>query len=129
MDTEDAPAERKVIIIVEDNEDIASLLEAALNGEPDYQAVAVHDGSRALEVIHSVKASLILLDVMLPGIDGLQLYDMIRDVPETAKIPVIFVTATSHDEDFRKRGIDNHIVKPFDMNDLLARVAQICRPE
>jgi DNA-binding response OmpR family regulator len=121
--------DRKVIVIVEDNEDIAELLKDTLNGEPDYQAVAVHDSSRALEVIRSVQASLVLLDVMLPGIDGLQLYDMLREDPMTADVPVIFVTATEHNEEFSKRRIRHFIAKPFNITEVLSAVAAICRPE
>lgn len=123
------PVEKKVIVVVEDNEEIAELIKETLNGEPDYQAVAVHDGSRALEVIHSVKAGLILLDIMLPGIDGFQLYDMLKADPSTSDIPVIFLTATLHDDEFKKRNIENHIAKPFDVIELLARVAEVCRSD
>jgi CheY-like chemotaxis protein len=121
--------EKKVIVVVEDNEEIAGLIKETLNEEPDYQAVAVHDGSRALEVIHSVKASLILMDIMLPGINGFELYDMLKADPATSEIPVIFLTATVHDEEFKKRNINNPMGKPFDIIELLARVAEVCRPD
>jgi CheY-like chemotaxis protein len=120
--------EKKAIVIVEDNEQIAELIKDTLNGEPDYQAVAVHDGALALEVIRSVKANVILMDVRLPGIDGLQLYDTLRADPDTRDIPILFVTANADGRDFRDRRIENYIVKPFDLNDLLARVDEICRP-
>lgn len=117
------PVDRKVIVVVEDNQEIAELIKEALNEEPDYQAVAVYDGARALDVIHSVKARLIILDVMLPGLDGLQLFDMLKADPTTLEIPVLFVTATEHDHEFKKRSIADYIRKPFDLADLLTRVA------
>jgi len=126
-DMSDFP-DRKVIVIVEDNEDIAELIKDTLNAEPDYQAVAVNDGARALEVINSVRASLILLDVMLPGLDGLQIYDMLKSDPDTNDVPVIFVTASEYREEFRKRNIQRPVGKPFDLTELLARVAEVCRP-
>src|SRR6476620_11837473 len=86
-------AEKKAIVVVEDNEAIADLIKETLNAEPDYQAVVVHDGSQALEVIKSVQASLIFLDVGLPGIDGLQLYDLLHADPVTQDVPVVFLTA------------------------------------
>src|SRR5437764_6588945 len=124
----DGHPEKKAIVVVEDNEAIAELIKDLLNAEPDYQAVAVHDGALALDVIRSVKASLILLDIGLPGLDGLQIYDMIKDDPTTCGVPVIFITADPGNRDFRKRGIENYISKPFDLDNLLARVAEICRP-
>jgi DNA-binding response OmpR family regulator len=125
----DGLPEKKAIVVVEDNEAIAELIKDLLNAEPEYQAVAVHDGALALDVIRSVKASLILLDVGLPGLDGLQVYDMIKEDPTTTDIPVIFVTADPDNHHFKKRDIRQYIAKPFELDDLLARVAAICRPD
>jgi len=116
---------KKAIVIVEDNEQIAELIKDTLNAEPDYQAVAVHDGALALELIRSVKASLILLDFSLPGMDGLQLYDLLQDDENTRDVPVIFVTASVDSPEFKKRKLDNVLAKPFDLDDLLARVAAV----
>src|SRR5437762_1741206 len=125
---EDTP-EKKAIVIVEDNEPIAELIKDLLNAEPDYQAVAVHDAALALDTIRSVQASLILMDVSLPGMDGLQLYDMLQDDADMRAIPVIFVTANSESTEFTKRNLRNFISKPFNLDELLARVAEVCRPE
>jgi len=122
----DGTPDKKAIVIVEDNEQIAELIKDTLNAEPRYQAVAVHDGALALEVIRSVKASLILLDVNLPGMDGLQLYDMLQEDEGTRHIPVIFVTASTDTSGFRNRKLKNYIAKPFDLNDLLAQVDAAC---
>src|SRR5690349_9056301 len=100
--------EKKAIIVVEDNEPIAELVKDTLNSEPDYQAVTVNDGARALEVIRSVKASLILLDLHLPGLDGLQIYDLLQAEANTRDIPVIFLTANFEDRRFRERGYTNY---------------------
>jgi len=119
--------ERKAIVVVEDNKAIAELITTALNEEPDYYAVAVHDGALALDVIRSVKASLILLDVMIPGITGMQLYDMLKADPSTADTPILFLTAAKIDHEFERRGIEDYLAKPFDLDDLLQRVEKICR--
>lgn len=121
--------EKKAIIVVEDNEQIAELVKDTLNAEPDYQAVVVNDGAQALEVIRSVKASLILLDLHLPGLDGLQIYDVLQDDPATRDIPVLFLTANAEERRFKERGFTNILAKPFDLDELLARVAAVCRPE
>ena len=125
----DAAPEKMAIVIVEDNEPIAELVKDTLNGEPDYQAVVVSDGARALEVIRSLKASLIVMDLNLPGLSGLELYDLLQRDPDTAAVPVLFFTANSQDRAFRERGFANVITKPFNLDELLARVAAICRPE
>ncbi len=125
----DGGVDKKAIIVVEDNEPIAELVKDTLNAEPDYQAVVVTDGARALDVIRSVKASLILLDLHLPGLDGLEIYDMLQADPATAEIPIIFLTANHEERRFRERGYLNVLAKPFDLDDLLARVAEVCRSE
>ena len=125
----DGVPEKKAIIVVEDNEPIAELVKDTLNAEPDYQAVTVNDGAQALEVIRSVKASLILLDLHLPGLDGLQIYDLLQQDTNTRDIPVLFLTANFEDRRFRERGYTNYLAKPFDLDVLLARVAAVCRPE
>jgi len=124
----DGHPEKKAIVVVEDNEAIAELIKDLLNAEPDYQAVAVNDGALAIDVIRSVKASLILLDIGLPGLDGLQVYDMIRDDPTTKDVPIIFVTADPANREFQKRKIHDYVAKPFELDVLLARVAAVCRP-
>src|SRR5438105_292153 len=123
----DNTSEKKAIVIVEDSEPIAELIKDLLNAEPDYQAVAVHDAALALNTIRSVRASLILMDVNLPGMDGLQLYDMLQEDPDLRAIPVLFVTANSESADFRKRDLTNYIAKPFNLDELLTRVAEVCR--
>lgn len=119
--------EKKVIVIVDDNAQIAELIKDALNSEPDYQAVAVTDAALALGVIHSVKASLVLMDVQLPGMSGLELYDELQDGEATRQIPVIFITANADSATFQARNLSNYIAKPFDLDELLKRVAEMCR--
>ncbi len=119
---------KKAIVIVEDTEAIGEIMKETLNSEPDYQAVVVSDGAQALVVIRSLKARLILLDIGLPGIDGLTLYDMLKAEEATATVPVLFVTAAPDIKEFRKRDITNYIEKPFDLDELLDKVAAICRP-
>jgi CheY-like chemotaxis protein len=115
--------EKKIIVVVEDDPKVAELIKDVLEIEPDYDPVAVRDGRQALEVIHSVAASLILLDVRLPGLDGLQLYDMLRADDATREIPVIFVTANSDSAAFKSHHIEHFVAKPFAPDELLDQVA------
>ena len=89
----------------------------------------MHDGGLAVEAIRSVKASLVLLDVELPGINGLQIYDILQQDEATRAIPIIFVTGSPNISEFEKRNIKDYIGKPFNLDDLLDRVATVCRPQ
>lgn len=115
----------RVIVVVEDNEAIARLIQEVLNDVPGYGAVTVPDGSIALDVISAVRADLVILDVDLPGLDGFAIFDHLRDQPPTTHTPVLFMSAASHSGELARRGITNYIGKPFDLDDLLGKVGQI----
>src|SRR6476661_925335 len=100
---EASAVEKKAIVVVEDNEPIADLIKETLNTEPDYQAVVVNNGAQAIEVIKSVRASLILLDVGLPGLSGIEIYDLLQADPTMRAVPVVFLTAQSETRAFRER--------------------------
>jgi len=127
-DTGHSPDPPRIIVVVDDDRAIAELTVEVLNEEPGYHAVAVGDGRSALELIRSIDASLILTDVKLPGLDGFQLFDALRADPSTAGIPVIFMPATRFEKEFVKRGIERPLMKPFDIAELLARVAEVLPP-
>ncbi len=120
--------EKKAIVVVEDNEPIADLIKDTLNAEPDYQAVVVNNGAEAIEVIRSVRASLILLDVGLPGLSGIEIYDILQGDPALREVPVIFLTAQSETRSFRERQFQHVIAKPFTLDQLLEIVARFARP-
>jgi DNA-binding response OmpR family regulator len=119
---------QKAIIIVEDSKAIADLMKEILNAEPDYQATVVGDGAHAIDAIRSVRASLVLLDLMLPGLSGLEIYDIMQADANMCTVPVIFVTASADEAFFKERGIKNCIRKPFELDELLLEVAKVCRP-
>lgn len=120
--------EKKAIVVVEDNVPIADLIKETLNAEPDYQAVVVNNGAQAIEVIKSVQASLILLDVGLPGLSGIEIYDILQADPTMREVPVVFLTAQTEARSFRDRQFPYVIAKPFTLDQLLEMVAQFCRP-
>lgn len=115
------------MVIGEDDEPIARLLRDAINDEPAYQAVIVPDGALVLETVRQVHADLLILDVMMPGLNGIEVYDRIRSDQDVRDMPVIFVTAASahFERAFGERSITNVITKPFDLNDLLAKVREL----
>lgn len=113
------------ILAVDDEKPITELLKLTLN-RSGYQCVCAYDGIQAANLIEKETFDLILLDIMLPGIDGFELMDYIQ----STGIPVIFLTAKSAVADRVKglrMGAEDYIVKPFDVLELLARVDGVLR--
>jgi DNA-binding response OmpR family regulator len=119
---------KKVIVIGEDDEPIATLLRDSINDEDGYQSVVVSDGALVIEIVRQVHADLLILDIMMPGLNGFDVFDRVRADVDIRDMPVLFVSAatTQYDKDFTKRGIKDVISKPFDLNDLLDRVRVLC---
>jgi DNA-binding response OmpR family regulator len=122
---------KKVVVIAEDDEPIAVLLRDAISDEHGYQAVIVSDGALLIDTVRQVRADLVILDIMMPGLDGFEIFDRIRHDDDIKDMPILFVTAaaTQYESDFRRRGITDVISKPFDLNDLLAQVRTLCPPD
>ena len=117
--------ERKVVV-VEDDINIAELLRLYL--EKDGFAVTVsHDGAEGLRLAEELKPDLVMLDIMLPGMDGWQICKRLR---QTSKVPIIMLTAKGETEDKvqgLEMGADDYIVKPFEVKELLARIHAVLR--
>ena len=124
------PEDRKkrVVVIGEDDEPIATLLRDSINDEDGYQSVVVSDGALVIETVRQVHADLLILDIMMPGLNGFEVFDRVRADTDIRDMPVLFVSAatTQYDKDFAQRGIKEVISKPFDLNDLLERVRVLC---
>ena len=113
------------ILVVEDDVPIANLIKLNLN-TVNYESYLVYNGEDALSMIENDSFDLILLDVMLPKIDGFVLYEKIK----SSGIPVIFLTARSSVADKvygLKAGADDYITKPFEGIELLARIENVLR--
>jgi twitching motility two-component system response regulator PilG len=106
---------RKKILIVEDEESLLRL-ESILLTSKGYRVHGVPNGTAALEAIALEKPDLVLLDIMLPGIDGFEVCRRIKHTKETSHIPVIMLTAKKCQDDFSRGqevGADWYITKPF----------------
>ena len=113
------------ILIVEDEKPISNLIRMSLT-RAGYSCTCVYDGNAAADLLEEKPFDLILLDVMLPGVDGFELMDYIRPLG----IPVIFITAKNSVTDRVKglrMGADDYIIKPFEVLELLARVDVVLR--
>lgn len=121
-----AVAQRNVIVqhtilVVEDDEEVAALLEALLLEEFGANIVLAQSGREAWRVVHTQPIDLILLDYQLPDTDGLQLYDSWQHYYDLADIPVIMTSANPPYEELEKRHLLN-ITKPFDLESILEAV-------
>src|SRR2546426_10797916 len=119
-----AEMKQRVVVIGEDDEPIAVLLRDSINDEQGYQAVVVSDGALVLETVRQVHADLLVLDIMMPGLNGFEVFDRVRADTDIRDMPVLFVSAATNqfESDFTQRGIKDVISKPFDLNDLLEQV-------
>jgi len=114
------------ILTVDDEPRFVRLIEANLNAA-DYDVLTATDGEQALEIIVEKKPNLVLLDVMMPGMNGFEVLDRIR---KFSNIPVIMLTAKGEEADRVEglnRGADDYVVKPFSASELLARVRAVLR--
>ena len=117
---------KQKILIVDDDVNIAELISLYLTKEC-FETMMVHDGEEALAVFDTFQPNLILLDLMLPGIDG---YQVCREIRARAAAPIIMLSAKG--EVFDKvlgleLGADDYIIKPFDSKELVARVKAVLR--
>ena len=118
-------ARKLSILLVDDDPQLIRLVRANL--EPDYRVVSAADGASALGVLEQEVPDLVILDIMLPGMDG---YALCQRVREISSVPIIMLTAKVEDVDKvkgLKLGADDYITKPFNVQELLARVEAVLR--
>lgn len=114
------------ILIVDDDPHIRELMEHLLKQE-GYQVCAAENGLQALEALRSVKADLVILDIMMPGMDG---WELCKELREQYDIPMLMLTAkgeTAQKVKGFELGTDDYMVKPFDPPELLARVKALLK--
>ncbi len=117
------------ILVVEDEEDIQELITYNLTKE-GYQVTAVASGEDAMTAVRKQPPDLILLDLMLPGTDGLEVCRMLRNDTATGDIPIIMVTAKGEEADVvvgLELGADDYVTKPFSPKVMIARVRAVLR--
>jgi two-component system phosphate regulon response regulator PhoB len=117
------------ILVVEDEADIRELLRHVLEAA-GYAVRAVGDGEAALREVRAARPGLLLLDLMLPGMDGLDLCRRLRERPETRELPIVMLTARGEENDVvagLNLGADDYVTKPFSPRVLLARLQAVIR--
>jgi adenylate cyclase len=120
--------EHVTVLAVDDQPPNLRLLNAVLSPN-GYRVITASSGEQALELLHSSSIDLVLLDIVMPGIDGYEVCQRIRSEPSTAFLPVVMITASGEQEKIQaiKAGADDFINKPFHQGELLARVASLAR--
>ncbi len=122
-------AKNEKILVVDDEEDILELVQYNLVKE-GYEVVCAITGEKALEMAVSIPIDLIVLDLMLPGVNGLNVTQKLKEDPETAGIPIVMLTAKGEEADVvtgLEMGADDYIPKPFSPRILVARIRSVLR--
>lgn len=120
----------KSILIVEDEQDVVDLLSLNLRRAGGYHISAARDGVTGLEKARQEKPALIILDLMLPGISGLELCKILKSRPETRDIPILMLTAKAEEIDRivgLEFGADDYVTKPFSPREVVLRIQGILR--
>ncbi|MDD4955259.1 MAG: response regulator [Candidatus Omnitrophica bacterium] len=120
---------KETILIVEDEKDIVKMLEYNLKKE-GFKTLSAYDGEDALDMAGKNKPGLIVLDLMLPGIDGLEVCRLLKNNSKTASLPIIMLTAKSQESDKivgLELGADDYMTKPFSPRELIARIKAVLR--
>ncbi|MDD5019955.1 MAG: response regulator transcription factor [Candidatus Omnitrophica bacterium] len=120
---------KRTILIVEDEKDIVKMLEYNLQKE-GFKTLSARDGEDALDVAHREHPHLVILDLMLPGMDGLEVCKALKGDSKTAAIPIIMLTAKVQESDKvigLELGADDYMTKPFSPRELVARIKAVLR--
>ena len=121
------PAQK--ILVVEDEPDIRKLVQYNLTQER-FSVLEAEDGEQALKLLQRERPSLIILDLMLPGVSGMELCKLLKQRSETAKLPILMLTAKAGEADRivgLEMGADDYLAKPFSPREMVARVRAILR--
>jgi DNA-binding response OmpR family regulator len=124
------PARPAVVLLAEDDDVVAALVQHRLTRE-GIRVVRATDGVAALEVARSTELGLVILDIMLPGMDGFELLGLLRGEAATATVPIIMLTGLGGERDVERAlslGADDYVLKPFSPVELTARVNRLLRP-
>jgi len=112
------------ILVIDDEEDLLDLVTVRLEAA-GYKVISASSSQEGLEKVHQEKPDLVLLDVMMPGIDGFELLRRLKDDPDAKYIPIIMLTCRGDSESIFKAedlGAKDYIIKPFDSKELIGLV-------
>jgi two-component system alkaline phosphatase synthesis response regulator PhoP len=122
-------SDKKKILVVEDEKDIRDLIRYNLEQE-GFSVLEAEEGELALALVRRERPALVVLDIMLPGMSGLEICRLIRHEDEIARVPILMLTAKAAEVDKvvgLEMGADDYVTKPFSPRELLARVRAVLR--
>lgn len=117
----------KTILIADDDEDLRLLVQVTLEN-PTYKILAAADGSKALDAVQQCRPDLLILDWMMPGLNGCEVITQLRQNPETVDIPVVMLTAkdgVEAKEQLAPLALAGYLVKPFSPLELIKKVCEV----
>lgn len=117
----------KTILVVDDNQDIVNIVTITLEGH-GYEVISASSGSDLLRCLENQKPDLILLDIMLPDMNGLEILKRLKDNADTSSIPVVMLTIMEQYEDIARAyelGCEYYIAKPFTASQLLNAIGSL----
>lgn len=120
-------SETQKILVVDDDEHILRSLSQYLELE-DFNVVSASSGPEALKLFEQERPDLLVLDVMMPGMDGFQVLETLRKDPDTAQVPVLMLTARDQHNDILKgyqMGATSYLVKPFNLDELVDAIREV----
>lgn len=116
--------EKKKVLVIDDENDILLIIKSALH-EEGYDVTTANNGYDGLALAEDASPDLIILDIMMPEMDGFEVLQQLKENEKTAQIPVVILTGLSSKDKIREalnKGIDYYIVKPFEYQDLVSKV-------
>ena len=121
---------KRVVLVVEDDHPIGEMLRDVINDEKGYLALHVDRPSEAMRAVHAVRPDLLVLDVGLPEMSGIELYDRLQEDPDVPDVPVIFETALAEKYlgELRRRGVTHVLDKPFELADIVRSLHELAPP-
>ena len=120
---------KQTILIVDDEQDLLDLIEYNLK-QQGFEVLTADNGNRGIQIARDEKPNLVLLDVMMPQMDGIEVCDRMREDPDLKNIPIIFLTARSDEKteiEGLNKGADDYITKPISTSKLISRIKAVLR--
>ena len=117
-------SKKKKVLLIDDDEMVIELVKASLHGS-EFEILTALEGERGIEEARKTKPDVILLDIMMPNLDGLTTCNYLKKIPESQNIPIIFLSAKKTEVGQKVAinvGASDYIIKPFDPEDLLIRL-------
>ena len=124
MKKEAKAKDKKVIMLVDDNPDLLYSVQKGLESLGDYKVITVESGRKCLQLLKDIRPDLILLDIMMPRMDGWDTCAKIKDNKKTENIPIVFLTAKTDpiSKSMGRLASADYITKPFEMKDMKKRI-------